>query len=406
MKIGALLLSMSLMCCAIADAGAAQFAVLLIPESKVQSFKLSNQTRLTPESWPMLKQEVDELSAITEQHFNGVPAGSRETIIFYRAFVNPKESRGGIVIVSGRTEGLALYYETIGDLLRNGYSVYMHDHRGQGYSSRLLEGPGDESRGYVDDFAYYVDDLKTFVDLVQDSRKGSTKPLFMLAHSMGGAIAALLLERKETATPIKGLALITPMFEPWASGDQFGVVEATADRYCDRWATKLPFTIPYLSTRYVDGKDFKELAAEYEAQPTALKSPITRDSTRLAINWRARASTCAGSHCGNGSAKVGGATLRWFNQACAASREARGPAAAAISVPVLLLQGSDDKVVNPGRQVEFCDQMNSASPGRCTGLVVMGGRHGLLLEADAYRHPTLAKTLSFFECTAAGQSRC
>ena len=115
----------------------------------------------------------------------------------------------------------------------------------------MLDDPKDESRGYVDDFANYVDDLQSFLSIVQSSRKDSNKPLFMIAHSMGGAVASLLLERKNAA--IKAVALITPMFEPWASGDQRGLLEKNADRYCDSWAANLPLAIPFLSTRYVDG---------------------------------------------------------------------------------------------------------------------------------------------------------
>ena len=396
----------ALTCFATVLTHATPFAELKMPEVQIQAYELSDHARLGSSDLEALKGEVERLSAVTEGHFDGKPTGlfDRKITLYYRAFANPAEDKGGVIVVSGRTEGLALYYETIGDLLRNGYSVYMHDHRGQGYSSRILDDPKDESRGYVDDFANYVDDLQSFLSIVQSSRKDSNKPLFMIAHSMGGAVASLLLERKNAA--IKAVALITPMFEPWASGDQQGLLEKNADRYCDSWAAKLPLASPFLSTRYVDGGDFDDMRKEFDLQPSATSSQITHDRTRLALNWNARASRCAGTHCGNGTAKVGGATFRWFNQACAASREARGPAAAQIEIPVLLLQGAEDTVVNPEKQVEFCDRLNASAPGHCIGLVVPGGRHGLLLEEDAYRQLTLAKTLSFFQCAADGSKGC
>src|SRR4051812_44355355 len=57
--------------------------------------------------------------------------------IQYMAFTQSVPSTA-IVISTGRTESFIKYKELIWDLWQLGYSVFIHDHRGQGLSSRLL----------------------------------------------------------------------------------------------------------------------------------------------------------------------------------------------------------------------------------------------------------------------------
>ena len=108
--------------------------------------------------------------------------------------VVPARLRHGLVRVveDGFTEGQVIYQETIHDLLNNGWSVYVIDHRNQGFSTRLIEGEDGRDKGHVDRFERLVLDLDRFVDLVVRSRADSPRgkrPLVLLAHSMGGPIA-------------------------------------------------------------------------------------------------------------------------------------------------------------------------------------------------------------------------
>src|SRR5262245_19477681 len=59
-----------------------------------------------------------DLERLTQQRADisrGSFQGAEDKKIHYRIYKNRTETRGGIVIVSGRTEGLALYQETIHD---------------------------------------------------------------------------------------------------------------------------------------------------------------------------------------------------------------------------------------------------------------------------------------------------
>ncbi len=63
--------------------------------------------------------------------------------------------------------------------------------------------------GYVENFDYFVDDLKTFVE---KEAKPANERLFLLAHSMGGAIASLYLEKFNA--DFSAAALSSPMHQP------------------------------------------------------------------------------------------------------------------------------------------------------------------------------------------------
>jgi len=375
------------------------------PDGSVYVLGSEAELRAWP-SWTDLEARTLEVAQLTRGSF----AGANGLKIHYRLYRHRAESRGGVVIVSGRTEGLVLYQETIHDLVRNGYSVYIHDHRGQGFSQRLLS--TDLTMGYIDEFDNYVKDLSAFIDgPVRTVRGDERKPLFLLAHSMGGAVAALYLEGARDSS-IAAAALVTPMMEPWAAGEvNPGVGAKVADAFCDRYSVRIaetPLISWLLSKRYADGASFDEEYAKFRAAPSELSKGNSQSLARYARNWETmRNARCSGADCGSAEAKVGGASYRWFNQSCNASQRARGKMAASITLPVLLLQGGDDRRVKPQAQQEFCNNLNQAhGKGYCIGRTVAHASHSVLIEADIYRAPALRRVLGFFDCVRSGISRC
>ena len=96
-----------------------------------------------------------------------------------------------IVISHGFTECMPKYYEMIYYFAKAGYSVYMVEHRGHGFSERSVS---DMSMVTVNSFDDYVSDLDMFIREIVMKREGR-RPLYLYGHSMGGAIAALYLEK-------------------------------------------------------------------------------------------------------------------------------------------------------------------------------------------------------------------
>lgn len=390
---------------------AADFSPLTVSPEQQARYAWSDEARFAHTDWQGIEQETMKLADRRIGSFDGVATGwpHRPVRIHYRMYLNRQERLGAVVIVPGFTEGLTIYQELIHDLVRNGYSVYIHDHRNQGFSTRLLEGDKQADKGHLDRFDRLVTDLERFLRLVSEDRQRdvvrSGRPVFALAHSMGGAVVALHLARQGAQTPFSGVALVTPMFEPtMARRDDRSWGARTLRSWCHSGAFDLPFSVPWLSERRASGQPFEQEWTTFRAMSDPARHPQTHSVVRHRMRWVNRDGRCEGPDCGHGDARVSGPTYQWVDQACAGADEARGPGASRITVPVLLIQGSEDTVVEPAAQNAFCEQVNApgSAGGRCIGLRMPTSRHGLLLEVDAMRTPALSRVLSFWSDVAMG----
>jgi lysophospholipase len=383
-----------------------------LPEAaSAARFTLVDESRFAAVDWSGIEQATAQLAERRVGSFAGVPTGwlQQPVRIHYRFYEHRAESRGAVLLVPGFTEGLTIYQEVAHDLVRNGYSVYIHDHRGQGFSTRLLAGAGNGDKGHIDQFDHLVSDFEAFIDLVRAHRRArgaaAQAPLFVLAHSMGGAVVSLHLARQGPATALRAAALVTPMHEPTIADTGLGPrLDRAARRWCDDLSVRLPFQLPGLSSLRVQGQPFDAARAAFEARADPAGNELSHSVPRMHRRWAARAGRCgeggdAGNapHCGHPDAKVEGPTLRWVSQACSGAREARSEAAARVAVPVLLLNGGQDSVVDGAAQRVFCAEVNRGAPGRCLGYTLAEARHGLLAEADRLRRPALLQVLAFFD---------
>lgn len=110
--------------------------------------------------------------------------------IRYNTFF-PENTKAVIVISHGFTEFIEKYNEMIYYFLKMGYGVCILDHRGHGGSDRETK---NLCKVYVEDMDVYVEDFHKFLqDIVIPVSKD--QPLYLYAHSMGGCIGALFLEK-------------------------------------------------------------------------------------------------------------------------------------------------------------------------------------------------------------------
>ena len=99
--------------------------------------------------------------------------------LHYQFLVNPNE-KAAIVISHGYCEFISKYAESIYYFYEMGYSVFMMEHRGHGFSGRLVEG---FSKVHVRRFEDYVSDFNLFIENVVIP-ESLTEKLYLFAHSI------------------------------------------------------------------------------------------------------------------------------------------------------------------------------------------------------------------------------
>lgn len=112
------------------------------------------------------------------KHREGRFKGRKDVEIFWQSWV-PDRPRAIVVIVHGLGEHSGRYHHVAEALVGIDCAVYAMDHRGHGKSG------GD--RALVDRFANVVEDIDHVVEIAR--REQPRKPLFLLGHSMGGALS-------------------------------------------------------------------------------------------------------------------------------------------------------------------------------------------------------------------------
>ena len=117
------------------------------------------------------------------RHQEGTFKGVRDASIYYQCWLPEGESRAVLLIVHGLAEHSGRYMNVVNHFVPLGYAVYGVDHVGHGKSSG--------TRVYVERFEDYTDTLKIYFDMVRHWQP--EKPVFLVGHSMGGLIGAVYL---------------------------------------------------------------------------------------------------------------------------------------------------------------------------------------------------------------------
>lgn len=111
--------------------------------------------------------------------------------IHYYEALHPHEA-ASIVMVHGFSEFFGKHHENAYRFYQAGYSIFYLDLRGHGLSERT--DAYHDSRVHVDHFDEYVEDLHAFLEKVVE-KDSKTHKYFLYAHSMGGAVSTLYLEK-------------------------------------------------------------------------------------------------------------------------------------------------------------------------------------------------------------------
>lgn len=113
------------------------------------------------------------------KHSDGSFDGISTTRIYFQTWAPSGAPKATVVIAHGLGEHGGRYAEVAAQLVGLGCVVHAIDHRGHGRSGG--------TRVLVDKFANAVADMDTLIDRAK--RLQPTRPLFLLGHSMGGALS-------------------------------------------------------------------------------------------------------------------------------------------------------------------------------------------------------------------------
>ncbi|MBE2894442.1 alpha/beta fold hydrolase [Spirabiliibacterium falconis] len=278
--------------------------------------------------------------------------------IAYRFFRHDNDDcRRLMVLVSGRGGNMLKWSEVAYDFYHHGFDVLLFDHRGQGYSQRLLP---EHEKGYVDQFDYYLYDLDAVIHTIAGLENYQHK--VMLGHSLGGLIATHYLARYPHT--FDQLVLTAPLFGlPLKHG------------MLDRVLINLAVLFG-LGRRYIPGKtDYRPVNIN--------NNDLSACKTRMKwVNRLARRFP---------KLTIGGPTFAWVHQ-CLNYMQQLPRAAKKIAIPVLIIQAEKDSIV--------CNHVISHSVplfSDCQSTIIAHAKHELLFERDHIRHNVLNSIYRFLE---------
>ncbi|SMF30969.1 lysophospholipase [Alteromonadaceae bacterium Bs31] len=275
-----------------------------------------------------------------------------------------ENATASLVLLPGRSEPFIKYLELVKLFNREGYSVFAMDHRGQGLSGRMLEEP---LKGHADDFANFSADLHTFMNtVVLPQQEGK---LFILAHSMGSAIA--LRSMAESEFDVAAAVLIAPMIEAnlGFAGACF-VAELVAWACAECWTPRSQFDSVEAA--------FAANSVTQSRQRFMAYQNLLQELPQVAVDVP---------------------TYGWVRAACR-TQDAVMQAASQLSAPLLVLQAEREELVLNEAQNRFCAQKNAIGEHVCKGgapVVFEGARHEILFEKDEYREEALRLILQHFD---------
>lgn len=276
---------------------------------------------------------------------------------------NRLDARRAIVIVHGYTECAEKFRELSWYFVQAGYSVFVYDQRGHGYSVREVD---DLSVTHVDDFNQYLRDLEEFMDKVVRPRMGDAE-LFLFGHSMGGAVAATaLMEHPEW---FRRAVLNAPMIKCVTAGVPAGAALAFVKMMC----------------RLGKGKERAAVGKPYDPASETLETSHSTSRARFEYFQKKREATPNYQNCAP--------TNAWLREAIAVTKRLLNPAEAKkIKTPLLLMQAGLDSIVLLPEQEQFV----SLVPGARL-LRLDAAKHEIYCNDDSVLEPYMKAMLDFFE---------
>ena len=266
---------------------------------------------------------------------------------------------GTILFLNGRTEYIEKFGLAAAGFGARGYSFATLDWRGQGLSDSVMAPTG---LCHVDDFSDFQQDVLAVLSHLTELEL--PQPLFLLAHSMGGAIGLRALHE---GMPAKAAVFCAPMWgirSPMPIQVAAGLVSAAAVRL--GW-----------SRRFVPGGGTR---SQFEITGPAGNLLTSDDAMFSFVGVQLRR---------HPELSRGGPSFAWMHTAlreCSRLTSERPP-----PTPSLVLLGTEERIVDPKAIRSVCADWTKAELE-----MIKGARHELLMETEAVRTHVLDRASSFF----------
>ena len=240
------------------------------------------------------------------KHQEGNFKGTRDTNIYYQYWLPEEEPKAILLVVHGLAEHSGRYMNLVNHLVPSGYAVYGMDHMGHGKS--------DGKRVFVERFQDYTKTLKTYFDMIRAWHP--KRPIFLIGHSMGGLISAAYLLKYQDE--LAGAVLSAPSIK----------VPDNISKATIFIAKMLSIILPRAGLVQLDSEGVSQDPAVVEAY---VNDPLV--------------------YTGKTTARLGAEIIKTMQDVT--------KQAAKITLPILIAQGSADKLVDPGGARVLYDLVSS-----------------------------------------------
>ena len=272
----------------------------------------------------------------------------------------PLESAEGTVLIfPGRTEFIEKYGQIAAAFAERGLASVAIDWRGQGLSDRMLDDP---LVGHVDSFVDYQKDVAALMRVVR--QLGLPRPLYLLAHSMGGAIGLRAV--------MEGLGVQAVTF----SGPMWGIFFKPHIR---PFAHVLGHAMPVIGRGHLLPPGSSPRAHVLTTDPET--NLLTRDAEQFEIMRQQLKA--------HPEMELGGPSYVWLREALRETRHLQGRPSPGL--PCLTLLGSNEGIVD----VPAIQQRRDAWP-RGELQIVDPGEHEVLMESAERTAPLFDRIAAHF----------
>jgi lysophospholipase len=258
-----------------------------------------------------------------------------------------------VVMANGRSEWLEKYAALPSDLrLGSNTGFITFDHRGQGASGG--------ARGWIDSYNTYANDMALIID-----KAANGKPYNLICHSMGGLIGLVAL-MKGLITP-RCLVLCSPLI-----GMPNYPLPAP-------FAYRISKILTQYSLGFINSRSGRHWRRKFE------ENLLTRSKERYALVQ-------------NSPYPVPSPTFEWIKASYEATQVINDPEnLAALNIPILVICGTEEHVVDPAAIQRWVSIASKASKSTIDFHWIHGGLHELLNERKPIYDQVVELIRSWFD---------